>query len=165
MAIQRYRPSSDVFRPLFEDMLSPFGRMGSSMRIPDTDVVESKDEIRVICELPGLSGEDVDISLENNVLTISGEKHEEREDGGADETYHMSERRWGRFSRSFVLPREVDQERIGAEFDNGVLTVRIPKSEKAKPRRIEIGKGVGNRSVSADETRKKTGNSDTRKSA
>jgi HSP20 family protein len=71
------------------------------------------------------------------VLTISGEKTEKREQG-AGETYHLSERRWGRFSRSFVLPREVDQERIEASFENGVLTVTIPKSEKARRRKIAI---------------------------
>ena len=153
MAITRYQPTSDLFRPFFDDMLTPFSRMGSSMRVPDTDVIESRDEIRVVCELPGMREEDVEVSLENNVLTISGEKQEEREEADEHETYHMSERRWGRFSRSFVLPREVDQERIEAEFHSGVLTVRIPKSEKAKRRRIQIGKGNGGRQLgSGDRT-------------
>lgn len=86
----------------------------------------------------------MELSLENNVLTISGEKHEEPEEGGDSETFHLSERRWGRFSRSFVLPREVDQERINASFEDGVLTVSIPKSEKARRRKIEIGAEGGN---------------------
>jgi HSP20 family protein len=137
MPITRYQPSTDLFRPFLEDF-SPFGRMGSSMRVPDTDVIESENEIRVICELPGMKAEDVDLSLEDNVLTISGEKQLEREEGGESDTYHMSERRWGRFSRTFVLPREVEQDRIEANFGNGVLTVTIPKSEKARRRRIEI---------------------------
>jgi HSP20 family protein len=85
-----------------------------------------------------MQAEDVDLSLEDNVLTISGEKQVEREEGSETDTYHMSERRWGRFSRTFVLPREVEQERIEANFENGVLTVTIPKSEKARRRRIEI---------------------------
>jgi HSP20 family protein len=139
MAITRYQPSTDLFRSLFDDMVTPFGRMGSSMRVPDTDVVERENEIQVVCELPGLRREEVELSLENNVLTISGEKHEERERGAESDTYHLSERRWGRFSRSFVLPREVDQDRINAHFENGVLAVSIPKSEKARRRRIEIG--------------------------
>jgi HSP20 family protein len=138
MAVTRYQPSSDVLRPFFEDMLMPFSRMGSSMRVPDTDVAESENEIRVVCELPGMRTEEVELSLENNVLTITGEKHAQREAAGEGETYHLSERRWGRFSRSFVLPREVDQEQIRASFENGVLTVTIPKSEKARRRRIEI---------------------------
>jgi HSP20 family protein len=108
------------------------------MRVPDTDVIERENEIRVICELPGMKAEDVDLSLEDNVLTISGEKQIEREEGSESDTYHMSERRWGRFSRTFVLPREVEPDRIEANFGNGVLTVTIPKSEKARRRRIEI---------------------------
>ena len=138
MAITRYQPSTDLFRSLFDDMVTPFGRMGSSMRVPDTDVVEAENEIQVVCELPGLKRDEVELSLENNVLTISGEKHETKEERSRGETYHLSERRWGRFSRSFVLPREVDQDRINASFENGVLTVSIPKSEKARRRRIEI---------------------------
>jgi HSP20 family protein len=137
MAITRYNPATDLFRPFFDDIMTPFGRMGSSMRVPDTDVIEEENEIRVVCELPGMKTEEVELSLENNVLTISGEKTEKREQG-AGETYHLSERRWGRFSRSFVLPREVDQERIEASFENGVLTVTIPKSEKARRRKIAI---------------------------
>lgn len=144
MAITRYQPSTDLFRSFFDDMVTPFGRMGSSMRVPDTDVVERENEIQVICELPGLGRDEVELSLENNVLTISGEKQEQREQGGESDTYHLSERRWGRFSRSFVLPREVDQERINAHFENGVLTISIPKSEKARRRKIEIGSEGGN---------------------
>lgn len=139
MAITRYQPSTDLFRSFFDELATPFGRMGSSMRVPDTDVVEREHEIQVVCELPGLGRDEVELSLENNVLTVSGEKHERHEQGGEGDTYHLSERRWGRFSRSFVLPREVDQDRIAAHFENGVLTVSIPKSEKARRRKIEIG--------------------------
>lgn len=138
MAITRYSPATDLLRPFFDDALTPFSRMGSSMRVPDTDVIERENEIRVICELPGMKTEEVELSLENNVLTISGEKTEKRDNGAAEDTYHLSERRWGRFSRSFVLPREVDSERIQANFENGVLTVTIPKSERARRRRIAI---------------------------
>jgi HSP20 family protein len=137
MSITRYQPSSDLFRSLFDDVVTPFGRMGSSMRVPDTDVVERENSIEVVCELPGMHRDEVELNLENNILTISGEKQEER-NPEKGETYHLSERRWGRFSRSFVLPREVDQERIEARFENGVLTVSIPKSERARRRRIEI---------------------------
>jgi HSP20 family protein len=143
MAIRRYQAATDPFRPFFDDMLVPFARMGSSMRMPDTDVIERENEIQVICELPGMRKDEVEISLENNVLTITGEKHEQRTEGDEKSTYHMSERRWGRFSRSFVLPREVDQERIEARFEDGVLAITIPKSERARPRRIEIGTSAG----------------------
>ncbi|HEX6693468.1 MAG TPA: Hsp20/alpha crystallin family protein [Longimicrobiales bacterium] len=141
MTITRYRPATEPFNSLLDDVLVPFARMGSSMRMPETDVVERQNEIRVVCELPGMQEDQVEVSMENNVLTISGEKSDERVQGQEGDTYHLSERRWGRFSRSFVLPREVDQERIEAEFRNGVLTVTIPKSEKARRRRIEVRPG------------------------
>jgi HSP20 family protein len=139
MAVKRYQPAPDLFRPFLDDVFGPFQRMGSSMRVPDTDVVERENEIRVTTELPGMNAEDIELSLENNVLTISGEKKEEREEEG--ETYHLAERRWGRFSRSFVLPREVEQDKIQAQFQDGVLTVTIPKSERARRRRIEVQGG------------------------
>ncbi len=78
------------------------------------------------------------------MLTISGEKQEERREGDENSTWHLSERRYGRFSRSFVLPRDVEQDRIQARFENGVLQVTIPKSERARRRRIEIRSGSGN---------------------
>jgi HSP20 family protein len=140
MAITRYQPSSDLFRPFFDDLMPPLGRLGSSMRVPDTDVVERENEIEVICELPGMHPDEIELSLETNLLTISGEKTETREEGAREgETYHLMERRWGRFSRSFVLPREVEQDQISAHFEDGVLTVTVPKSQRARPRRIEIG--------------------------
>lgn len=154
MAITRYRPTTDLFRPFFEDLMESSwgGRMAGTdlLRTPDADVLESKDDIRVMIELPGLRPEDVDITLENNVLTVSGEKREEQRQESVDHRWHLSERRYGRFDRSFVLPREVDPERIDARIDNGVLRVTIPKSEKAKPRHIEIHVGDGEHRVRAN---------------
>jgi HSP20 family protein len=150
MAITPYRASTGRLAPLFEDMLRPmagWGRVGSLLRAPEADVVETETEIRVLVELPGMNPEDVGLDMENNVLTISGEKKEERQQ--EHETWHLSERRYGKFSRSFVLPRDVDQESISAEFDGGVLSVTIPKSEKARRRRIEIRNGGGRQSVGA----------------
>jgi HSP20 family protein len=146
MAISPYRASTELFRPLFEDLL-PFGesgnRLSGMLRAPAADVMENENEIRVIVEMPGLRAEDVEIDLENNVLTISGQKREERDQRNERNTWHLSERRYGRFSRSFVLPRDVEQERIEAEFENGVLSVTIPKSERARRRRIEVRGGDG----------------------
>jgi HSP20 family molecular chaperone IbpA len=142
MTITRWEPSADLFRPFFEDLMSPSNRLG--MRSIDTDVIETEGEIRVVCEMPGMRPDDIDVELENNVLTLRGEKHEERSDeNGDDASYHLRERRWGRFTRSFVLPREVEQDRIRADYADGILTVTIPKSEKARRRRIEIGHGDG----------------------
>lgn len=141
MAITRYQPSTDFLRPFFDDMMAPLSRL--NMRVPDTDVIERENEVRVVCELPGMSPEDINLELENNVLTISGEKRETQEQGEDEGSYHLTERRWGRFTRSFVLPREVEQEKIDASYENGILTVTIPKSESARRRRIEIRGGDG----------------------
>ncbi|HET7231403.1 MAG TPA: Hsp20/alpha crystallin family protein [Longimicrobium sp.] len=120
-----------------------FGNGGSRttanlMRAPETDVVETEREIRVQVEMPGLKRENIEVDVENNVLTIRGEKREERTEG-QEGRYHLAERRWGTFARSFVLPRDVDAENINAAFQDGVLTVSIPKSEKARRRKIDIG--------------------------
>ena len=120
-----------------------FGNTGtrsaaSLMRAPETDVVETEREIRVQVEMPGLRRENIEVDVENNVLTIRGEKREERTEG-QEGRYHLAERRWGTFARSFVLPRDVDADNIQASFEDGVLTVRIPKSEKARRRKIDVG--------------------------
>lgn len=111
---------------------------------PVVDVREDKDEIRVHAELPGLKPEDVEVSVENGVLTIAGEKKHETEEGHEDGDYHLVERRYGRFERSFQVPTSVDANAVSARFENGVLMVRLPKSEAAKPRRVqvEVGKGA-----------------------
>ena len=145
MAISPYRPSTEMSSSLFEEMLRPLsgwgGRMAGTdlLRTPNADVAESENEIRVMVELPGMKPEDIQLDLENNVLTISGQKKEERQE--ERDTWHLSERRYGKFSRSFVLPREVEPEQIAAHFEDGVLQVRIPKSERARRRRIEIQNG------------------------
>jgi HSP20 family protein len=82
--------------------------------------------------------EDVDVDIENNILTVRGEKREEREEGDEKRRYHVSERRYGSFQRAFTLPRSVQADEIRAEFDNGVLTVRMPKAPSAKSRSIQI---------------------------
>lgn len=154
MAITPYRPSTDPVSSMFEDMLRPLsgwgGRMAGTglMRAPEADVVEGESEIRVMVELPGMKPEDIELDLENNVLTISGEKREERQE--ERDTWHLSERRYGKFSRSFVLPRDLEQEKIQASFQEGVLSVTIPKSEKARRRRIEIRGDGGQTRVEAN---------------
>jgi HSP20 family protein len=111
---------------------------GNLMRAPETDVIETEREIRVHVEMPGLKRDNIEVDVENNVLTIRGEKREERTEG-QEGRYHLAERRYGTFARSFVLPRDVDAENIQATFEDGVLTVRIPKSEKARRRKIDVG--------------------------
>jgi HSP20 family protein len=131
------------------------GRLGGGalMRAPETDVMETEREIRVITEMPGLNREDIEVDVENNVLTVRGEKREQRTEG-QEGRYHLAERRYGTFSRSFVLPRDVEADGIQASFENGVLTVTVPKSERARRRRVEIGAdGAGQQEIGSGEPR------------
>ena len=106
--------------------------------VPAIDLVEAEKEFRIKAELPGMDAKDVELSLSEDMLTIKGEKKEEREEKA--ENYHLSERNFGSFSRSFQLPRNVDRERIEATFDKGVLTVSLPKKAEAvaSQRKINI---------------------------
>ena len=107
--------------------------------IPAMDLVETEDHFVLKADLPGLTESDVNIELESNVLTISGERkteHEAKKDG-----YYRLERTQGMFSRSLTLPEGIDANAVTASFDNGVLEVRIPKPAEAKPRRVQIAVG------------------------
>ena len=104
--------------------------------MPPVDVFEDKDAVQIVAELPGVKADDVKISLENNVLTIRGEKRQQAEE--KTDRVHRYERCYGVFERVFSVPTTVDAEHIKASYDLGVLTVRLPKLERAKPRQIEV---------------------------
>ena len=104
--------------------------------VPPVDVFEDKDGVQIVAELPGVKPEDVKISLENNLLTIRGEKRQSAEE--KTDRVHRYERYYGVFERSFTVPSTVDADHIKAGYDLGVLTVRLPKAERAKPRQIEV---------------------------
>ena len=104
--------------------------------LPSIDVSETKNELVIKAELPGLDPKDIDISMNNGYLTIKGEKKHEKEE--KDENYHLIERSYGSFTRSVRLPREVQNDKITASFKNGVLRVTLPKSEEAKKKEIKI---------------------------
>lgn len=97
---------------------------------PAVDVVEKDNEYEITAEMPGIDEKNIDVKLANRTLTIRGEKQEDKEEKGKD--YHLSERRYGSFQRSFALPEGVDVNGIEASFTKGVLTVRLPKSEDAR---------------------------------
>ncbi len=103
---------------------------------PALDVMEDSDAYTVTASVPGVDPEAIDVTLTENVLTIKGETKSEEEKKEAN--YHLRERRFGRFSRSITLPTPVDADHIEATQENGVLTLRLPKVESAKPKRIEI---------------------------
>ena len=101
---------------------------------PAVSIHETPDHVGVTAELPGVNPEDVEVTVENGVLTISGEKNPAGEPGN----FHLDERRYGRFERSFTLLQSVVSDDIRADFANGLLTVLLPKTAEAKPRRIQI---------------------------
>lgn len=118
---------------LFEDVAG--GTKGAWL--PAVDVREEEKSLAIDVELPGIKPEEVTIDVENGVLTLSGEKRAEREEKEKGR-YHMVERTYGSFLRSFQLPPGVDESQIKAEFADGLLTIRIPKTALPQPRRIEI---------------------------
>lgn len=126
-----------------------FGQASSGQGLqvwaPVVDIRETADDIQVMAELPGITPEDVSLAVENGVLTISGEKKQEIQEGKEEGNYHLFERRYGRFERSFTLPRTVTHDQIRARFHNGVLTITLPKAQEARPRRVQIEIADGNR--------------------
>jgi HSP20 family protein len=104
--------------------------------VPSLDVSETKNELVVKAELPGMDPKDIDISLSDGHLTIKGEKRQEKEE--KEENYHFIERSYGSFTRSIQLPREVKHDKISASYKNGILKVVLPKSEEAKTKEIKI---------------------------
>ena len=107
--------------------------------VPAVDVYEDEHSITLGVELPGVDEKDVEISLENGVLTVSGERKMENEEN--KENFHRIERSYGRFIRTFTLPPTVDTENVKAEFNNGVLKIMLAKREEAKPKQIKIEGG------------------------
>ena len=103
---------------------------------PVVDIYDKGGEVVIHAELPGMKKEDIDIRVENNVLTVRGKK--ERKEEVKEEGYFRAERSFGSFSRSFSLPTTVDVKKIAAEYKDGILTLSLPKAEEAKPRQIEV---------------------------
>jgi HSP20 family protein len=114
------------------------GESGSWQRLP-LDVSESDQAYTVCASIPGVSPEEMEISVQNNVLTIRGETKSEEERQG--DRWHLRERRTGQFQRTITLPNNVDANQVGAIYENGVLTLNLPKTEEAKPRRINVQQG------------------------
>jgi len=119
------------------DPFRDFGFTAPSTWMPPVDIFQTGDhELVLKAELPDMTRDDIDVTVENFVLTIKGEKKAVSE--VKDDQYHHIERRYGTFSRSFSLPQTVDSNRVSAEYKNGVLTVRLPLREEAKPRTIKV---------------------------
>jgi HSP20 family protein len=138
-----YRPFTSLFRDDFEREFAPFFNAAAPRQqtfAPAVDVVERGDAYLLKAEVPGVAPQEIELSVENDVLTLRGERkydNEETRDG-----YRRVERRYGSFTRSFVLPKGTNLDSIEAKIESGVLTVTIPKVPTATPRKIEV-KGAG----------------------
>ena len=129
-----------MFNRLFDQTFNawPFGEDATltSSWVPVCDIFEDKDGIRIVAEIPGVNPQDVKLSLENNTLTIRGEKKQVAEEKA--EQVHRFERMYGVFERSFSLPTTVDPEKVEADYSNGLLSISLPKVERARPREIQV---------------------------
>ena len=144
MSLARWDPFRNVERQMLERFFGPTWRdeswQGSAELAswtPAVDAQEKDGAIHVLVELPGVEMKDVDVTLENNVLTISGERRSETNKEG-EPSYHWRERVFGRFQRSFTLPASVDRDKVAASYKDGVLQIVVPKKAEAKPRQIAI---------------------------
>lgn len=145
MTLVKYNPNRSLFNlrtnldHLFEEFMGmDEGRWPESALnvVPAVNLEETEDAFNISAELPGMSKKDITIKLENNILSISGEKKAEKEQ--KEKNYHRIERSYGKFHRAFELPGFVKRESIEASYENGVLLVKVPKAEEAKPKQIEI---------------------------
>ena len=135
-AFDRFAALRDEMDRLFDGSFGPvFRAPGSFSRwAPALDVYQDKNQFTVVAELPGMKKEEIELSLQNGVLTISGERKEEKK----GEEGYRNERYFGRFQRSVTLPTSVDGNKVKASYQDGILKVALPKAEEAKPKQIEV---------------------------
>lgn len=146
MKLVRWSPARDllniqdemnrVMDRFFSPELFEGSDFSTSRWLPNMDVQEDKDRFTISMELPGLSKDDVSLTVREGMLTIEGERKQEDEKEGVN--YHRVERRYGKFLRSFQLPIRVQEDKIEAVFKDGILTVQIPKAEEVKPKQIAV---------------------------
>jgi HSP20 family protein len=130
------RPERDFFDRFFADFALPSIAFEDTEWMPAFDVSETDKELIVKGEVPGMDKKDINITVSDGMLTIRGEKkHEKKEE---NEQYHHVERRYGAFSRTMRLPHEVEADKVDATYKEGVLSIRLPKSEAVEPKKIEI---------------------------
>lgn len=143
--VQKYKPLGDLF-DLKREMDSLFNArfprsffdsyFSDDTWAPLVDIEEDKDAFTVTAELPGMKKDDINISIDDNTLVISGKRESKKEE--KEKTYHRVERSYGSFYRAISLPRDIDENRIKAAFNEGVLEISLPKSDKSKTKQIEI---------------------------
>ena len=131
-----YMPTGDLFDRFFEDWNLPSLFSEEDTWVPAFDVSENEKEYVITAELPGIDAKDVDVTLSEGVLSVKGEKKQEKEDKG--ENYHRVERRYGSFHRSFRIPGKVEADKVDANYKDGVLKLTLPKAEGTETKKIEI---------------------------
>ena len=134
----------DPFRELasfFENFTEPTGKdqLAAGNFVPPVDVYEDEQNLVLKLEVPGVNEGDINVSVENNTLTVQGERKFEKEE--KEENFHRIERRYGSFLRTFRLPNTVDSEKVEASYDKGILKITLAKRAEAKPRQIKVGNG------------------------
>lgn len=145
MAVIRWDPFRDLvtlrekMNRLFEEAFTSRGEekdLVASTWTPSVDIYETESDLVLTAEVPGIDENDVEIKIEDNTLTIKGDRNFEKET--KEENYHRIERSYGSFYRSFTLPRNIDQDKIKAENENGILKVIMPKKPELKPKKVKI---------------------------
>jgi HSP20 family protein len=132
----------DRMNRLFRDSYGPEGReetLNNTSFAPPVDVYEDEHSVNVKIEVPGVDEKDIDVRIENNVLTVHGERKFEKEE--KQENFRRVERQYGSFTRTFTLPTTVDAEKVAASYDKGILKIALPKKAEAKPKQIKISVG------------------------
>ena len=134
----------DPFRELasfFENFADGSGKdqLAAGSFVPPVDVYEDEHNLVLKLEVPGVNEEDLNVSVENNTLTIQGERKFEKEE--KEENFHRIERRYGSFTRTFKLPNTVDSDKVEADYDKGILKIALAKRAEAKPKQIKVGNG------------------------
>src|SRR5271165_595059 len=132
----------DRMNRLFRDSFGPEGReeaLSTAAFAPPVDVYEDEHNITLKIEVPGIEEKDIDVRIENNTLTVHGERKFEKEE--KEENYRRVERQYGSFTRSFSLPTTVDAEQVKANYEKGILNISLPKKAEAKPKQIKVNVG------------------------
>ena len=126
---------------LADSLSESFGLSGGGL-FPAMNVFETAEAVVIRAEVPGIRPDDLDVSVENQTLTIAGERKMPEETGSTEASYHRREREWGSFRRSFTIPRRVDADGVRAACADGILTIELPKAAEARPRQIAVQAGA-----------------------
>lgn len=140
--VREFSTLQDRMNRLFRDSYGPEGReetLNNTSFAPPVDVYEDEHSVNVKIEVPGVDEKDIDVRIENNVLTVHGERKFEKEE--KQENFRRVERQYGSFTRTFTLPTTVDAEKVAASYDKGILKIALPKKAEAKPKQIKISVG------------------------